>query len=154
MEEVTSPIMRGKDCFGRHFVILKLILNRKNVILQTFFQRYSNNLGDWRGCGHATPIIVGSGNNIDENMFKFIIDLLDRKTIKINDEHNIDSHYKDVEVMVYDEQKWNAAKKIQNQWKLCRYNPKYKMCEKVQLRGLNDIVNEYNENNISCPIKI
>ena len=29
-----------------------------------------------------------------------------------------------------------CAKKIQRAWRLCRYNPEYKMCEKVQLDNL------------------
>ena len=154
MEEVTSPVMQGKDCYGRHFMVIKLILNNKNVILQTFFQRYSDNLGDWRGCGHATQIIVGSGNNIDENMFKFINDLLDNKKIKINEEHNIDSCYHGVEVQIFDEEKWNAAIKIQNHWRLCRWDPKFKMCERVQLRALKEIIDEFSNKNINNSIKV
>lgn len=39
---------------------------------------------------------------------------------------------------------YKAAIIIQKNWRLCRYNPKYKMCEKVQNRNLYIITNEYN----------
>lgn len=34
-----------------------------------------------------------------------------------------------------------AAIKIQQAWRLCRYNPKYKMCESVQIHNLEEICN-------------
>ena len=37
-----------------------------------------------------------------------------------------------------------AVLKIQQAWRLCRYNPKYKMCETVQMNNYEIIVNSYN----------
>ena len=48
--------------------------------------------------------------------------------------------------MLFDEKKWNAVLTIQKNWRICRYNPKYKMCEKVQMRGLYEIKKEYKIN--------
>ena len=45
-------------------------------------------------------------------------------------------------VSLYDEKKENVAKIIQRNWRQCRYNPKYKMCEKIQYSGLVEICND------------
>jgi hypothetical protein len=45
--------------------------------------------------------------------------------------------------MLYDEVKWNAVKIIQNAWRKCRYDPKYKMCERVLFRNMDIINKEY-----------
>lgn len=41
--------------------------------------------------------------------------------------------------------KWTSARILQRAWRLCRYNPNYKMCHKVQLRDMEEIYKEYNE---------
>ena len=51
--EVTEPIMAGVDKLKRNFLVFKLIIYNE-VILQTIFQRYTDDLYTWRGCGHAT----------------------------------------------------------------------------------------------------
>ena len=35
--------------------------------------------------------------------------------------------------------KLKCAKKIQRNWKACRYNPKYNMCSTIQIRQLKDL---------------
>ena len=40
--------------------------------------------------------------------------------------------------------KHKKASIIQKAWRICRYNPKYTMCEKVQLRNLDNIQDEHN----------
>lgn len=49
-----APIMMGIDPYKRRFYCIKYkYKNVKNVV--TIFQRYSNNLTYWRGCGNYNP---------------------------------------------------------------------------------------------------
>ena len=46
--------MCGIDKLKRYFLVMKLIINGR-IYYQTLFQRYSDVIGDWRGCGHHSP---------------------------------------------------------------------------------------------------
>ena len=140
-EEVTSPIMTGYDVFGRKFVVIKfLIEDSGKPIMQTFFQRYSNDYKFWMGCGHATQNLLNTRGGMKPNQFKFINEIMTGKTIEITSD--INSIFPNgLKVSLFNEKEWEAAKKIQNQWRLCRYNPKYKMCEKVQSKNMELILN-------------
>lgn len=150
--EVTSPVMIGVDRFSRQFIVIKFIVNGNTKYMQTFFQRYSNCNYDWRGCGHATPTLFNTcGSGVNDEQWKLIKDVIDGKYVTINEEHryndfifnknkNKNNEYK---IELYDEKKIAATKTIQYYWRLCRYNPKYKMCEKVQTNNLNDILLDY-----------
>ena len=47
------------------------------------------------------------------------------------------------EFMIREYRKYLAAYKIQLMWRKCRYDPSYKMCERVLLNNLKEIENEY-----------
>ena len=51
-EEVTEPVMKGMDLFGRRFVVLKLSIEDTNF-METYFQRYSDCFQN--GCLVVTP---------------------------------------------------------------------------------------------------
>jgi hypothetical protein len=141
-DEVIYPAMSGIDYYNRSFVVIKFIIINKEKepekLMQTFFQRYSYN-NSWMGCGHATPNLIWTDGGIKEAQFEFLNKILNGETLTIPD--NIGSSFSGT-VSLYDEKKWNAAEKIQKQWRLCRYSPQYKMCETVQMRNYETIVNE------------
>jgi len=142
-DEITEPAVMGIDCYARYFIVIKFMINRKGKepekIMQTFFQRYSyQNL--WMGCGHATQNLMWTDGGMKQEQFLFLDRILKGETLEIP--NNINSIYPDGTVSLYDEKKWNAAEKIQKQWRLCRYSPRYKMCETVQMRNYETILNE------------
>ena len=145
MEEVTSPIMWGVDSCRRHFIVLKLMIEGK-IILQTIFHRYSDDEYLWRGCGHGTlnPLLFEPKNRIDTLQITLLLAVMRGETVRITEEHCGWSNYVGKDVCLFDEKKWDAAKVIQKYWIKCRYDPSYKMCEKVQIRKLKDICIKYN----------
>jgi hypothetical protein len=152
MDEVPHSIMCGLDKFKRYFLVMKLIVDGK-IILQTLFQRFTNEVCNWRGCGHFSPngiLLFGSGSNITVETINLILSLLKGETVIIKEEHNPDQNYFiGKKVSVFNQEQWDATIIIQKQWKKCRYNPSFKMCERVQLRNLNDVMEEFGKQTIT-----
>lgn len=141
-KEVTEPVMIGTDRYNRAFIVVKFILNKETKkpikIIQTFFQRYSNdNL--WMGCGHATEHLIKTPGGMKYEQFRFLERIINGETLKLS--NNIYPVFPvNTSVSLYDEKKWNASIVIQKNWRLCRYNPRYKMCEKVQCRNMENLL--------------
>lgn len=143
-DEVTEPSMYGVDCFKREFVVIKFVINKNSKdnkkCMQTFFRRYSDsNL--WMGCGPINSELLWTGGGMRSEDFIFLDDILNGKTVEINE--NLRSQFTGSTVELYNEKEWKAAEIIQKNWKICRYDPTYKMCEKVQTNNLNSILEEY-----------
>ncbi|VVU95382.1 hypothetical protein CPAV1605_1133 [seawater metagenome] len=131
-EEVTQPIMVGRDLFNRAFVVVKMMINDKYPIMQTFFQRYTNgNL--WMGCGHAKAKLIDTGGGMNNIQIKLIADIISGKEVELKDDHKLEYSLKegDKVKLYYDIKKYNAANIIKKYWKECRYNPEYKICRKI-----------------------
>ena len=143
--EITHSIMTGKDMFGRQFIVIKMIID-KNKIMQTFFERhqnlYTNKWGysGWMGCGHATQLLFDTCGGMTKSQYKFIEELVNNKSATITEDIN-PCNKKNIgkKVYIFDEKRWNAAKLIQKNWKIVRYDPKYKMCERVLNRNMDEI---------------
>jgi hypothetical protein len=147
--EVTSSVMCGIDRYSRKFFVVKFIVNGTMKFMQTFFQRYTNCNYNWQACGHATPTLFDTcGIGVNDDQWRLIKDVIEGKQIKIKKEHRFApdfylEHNKNYTIQLYDEKKEKATNTIQKYWRLCRYNPEYKMCEKVQTNNLNEIMVEY-----------
>lgn len=136
--EVTEPAMFGVDKFRRNFVVIKFILNKNSKkpikIMQTFFERYTGG-GMWMGCGHATQYLMFTIGGMKNEQFEFLNQILSGNEMEIP--NDINSNFETgTKVELYDQKK-EAAIKIQRQWRICRYDPIYKMCEKVQCRNFD-----------------
>ena len=143
-EEVTSSIMWGIDRYDRRFIVLKLVVGG-NFVMQTIFQRFTDNYFYWRGCGHGSPnaLLFYSIDNIGEKELTLLLNVMRGETIKITNElHWSREDYLGKDVCLYDEEKWNAVAMIERNWLLCRYDPKYKMCERVLMRNIEDVYAE------------
>ena len=143
-EEVTEPAMTGVDRFRRSFVVIKFIIDEDTPnprkIMQTFFQRYTDGY-KWMACGHATENLMWTTGGMKEEQFSFLDKILKGETLQITED--IGSQFEVGQtISIYDEKLREAVSTIQHYWRLCRYNPKYKMCETVQLRNLDIIINE------------
>ena len=141
-DEVPKNMMKGRDHYGRKFLTMKiggigLDDNKFFRSGQVFFQRYTDSpyiaSADFEGMfiqtfGGATP-----------EQYQLINDLVDRKLIKIKEEHRFNSNKHNVIIANMDYWENSSAKIIQKNWDICRYNPKYTICKKI----LNEQFDEY-----------
>jgi hypothetical protein len=103
IDEVTEPVMWGYDRFNRKFFVLKMII-QDNVILQTFFQRYSGDTLCWMGCGHATDLLFDTAGGTNNTQFLFIKNLLTNKSAIVSEDIRPESQvWIDKEVRLKDE---------------------------------------------------
>ena len=146
-EDFNTSICKGLDISIRPFICLKMIINN-NLLCQTFFQRYNDNFNLWMGAYAGKPDLLETVGGMRDEEKKFIIDLIKNGEAKITEDLrlNYPASVGDT-VYVYCQKKWDAAITLQTHWRKCRYDPTYEMCHKVQLRGLDDILNESKVNN-------
>ena len=141
-DEVEYPVMKGIDVYKRHFIVVKMIVNG-NKIMETYFQRQTNDVNFWMACGHATRGFLDTrGSELIKGQIELLKKVINGENVLIEKKHN--TKYGDFigdYVRLFDEKKENAAKIIQRNWRQCRYNPKYKMCEKIQYGKLVEICN-------------
>ena len=141
--EVTEPVMKGFDIYKRCFIVIKFLVNedkKPHKIMQTFFERYTYNTNLWMGCGHCSKNLLFTDGGMTQKQFEFIEEILKGKTMTI--EEGINSCFKiGSTVKLLNEKEWDAAEIIQKYWRLCRYDPTYTMCKKIQTRNLENILN-------------
>ena len=141
-DEITKPVMKGIDVYKRQFVVIKLKIYEKNIkLMQTFFQRHTNG-SSWMGCGHATSSFIETSGGMNIQQIELLKQIINNQSVEIKVEHRPSFSVSIGEIVsLYDEEKENAAAIIiQKQWLKCRYNPKYKMCEKLQLQDYYEII--------------
>ena len=141
-DEVTSPIIKGVDIYGRFFIVIKLIVDG-NKIMETYFQRFTDNYNHWMACGHATRSFLStSGTGLIKEQVELLKKVMNCETVLIEEKHNTEyGNFIGDYVRLYNEKKEKAATIIQKKWRICRYNPKYTMCQKIQYDGLKKICN-------------
>ena len=139
--DVPYPVMRGIDTYNRPFFVIKFIIDNNYTLMQTFFQRYTNNSQLWHGCGHATMNLIQTTGGMDNEQFKMIEDIINGKVVELKDKHRLTSEdFINSKAQLYYEKKFRkAAIIIQRQWMKCRYDPSYKMCETIQDNNLKEI---------------
>ena len=159
-DELTHPIMKGCDKYGRYFVVVKFIVsvetkNKKKEIrkfVQTFFQRYTGSRC-WMGARvFNCHEIISTVGGINEKQINFLEEILNfeqfktpkagalsyEKGLKFND-------LKIYENTVYiDGRIPKAVKKIENNWYICRYTPCYKMCGDILMKNIESVYKELN----------
>ena len=156
--EIPNNKVKGTDIFGRSFIILKVgIFDIKKGKLektgQVFFQRYAPTylpnpcyFYSWQGASLDGEFLETSGG-ISPAQIKLIGDIVDNKLVKINEEHRgykIKSH--DVKVIAsMDYWEDNAARVIQKNFLICRYNPKYAFCRKILNRQFDEYMDGISE---------
>ena len=137
-KEVKHPIMIGRDTNGRRFIVIKMILNNQKI-MQTYFQRYTNSENLWMGCGCYTRNLFYTSGGINAEQIELVRQIIKGNRPKIQEYHSPEyTHYIGHEVDLFDIQKIRAAIKIQRNWRKCRYDPKYKMCEQVLMNNLKE----------------
>ena len=153
-EEITSPVMKGRDIYGRKFFVIKVIIN--NIIcMQTFFQRYNDIVELWMGAS------VGGYNSLLETVggmkycqVELLKDIIEGKKVKFKEAHRpncslssslgtLSNPVLNKNIILYDEKKWNAANTIKNCWEKSRYDPAYSMCRRIISEKLENIRSDY-----------
>lgn len=134
LEEVKKNIMKGIDKFNRKFITIKVgIMDSKTGKLirkqQVFFQRYSDESG-WMGASLQGEFMETYGG-MTEHQFKLLNDLVDGKTIIIEENHRISNYLNGDIIASMDTYEKKYAKIIQRNYFICRYNPEYKLCKKI-----------------------
>ena len=153
-DEIPINKMKGRDLFGRSFIILKVgIYDIKKRTLkktgQVFFQRYPRtNLThpsyfyNWQGASLDGEFLQ-TGGGINEAQLKLICNIVKNKKIRVKSEHRVckfrDQDRKEIASMDYWED--HAARVIQRQFIKCRYDPKYTICKKIVNRQFNEYLN-------------
>ena len=99
--------------------------------------------------GEPDIVVSNSVNHISEGMKVPNVVFKTRTRVESDDENpfvwkdtTTDDYFKGKKVILCDKNKLNAAIKIQKAFKLCRYNPNYEMCHKIQTKYHQDIINE------------
>jgi hypothetical protein len=135
LKEITHPVMIGNDFFKRKFIIIKAIVYKK-ICVQTFFQRYSDNVDLWMGChvnGDCYNLLETVGG-MKYSQALLIKDIVEGKNVKLEEKHRPCYYLTDSvlnkNVILYEEKKWKAVETIQKHWNIYRYNPTYKLCRK------------------------
>ena len=142
-EEVTEPVMKGMDLFGRRFVVVKMSIENEDInFMETYFQRYSDLFTKWMACGHATRKFINTiGTGLDSDQIDLLKRVINKEEVIIEDIHRPwREYYEGKKVKLYDNKKEKAAIIIQRQWQKCRYDPSYEMCKRVQLNNEKDIM--------------
>ena len=141
--------MTGKDLFGRFFIVIKIIYGGK-TFAQTFFQRYS---GDFETSNCLmmgadvvdAPYFIETDGGINEFQKNKIKDLVEKKFVCIDKETRFRKWYfkKSGDFIFLDCLKFlNAVLKIQKSWRKARYDPSYKLCEKTQIKNLQEVLED------------
>ena len=147
-DQMTSNIMCGVDLYKRNFITINMNIesnsksNKTIELIQTFFERYSDSSHLWMGAGHHGIQLIDTYGGMSNIQFILIQAIIDNKVVKITKEHR-PSQGSFTNKYVCNSNVYNAILKIQRLWRLCRYNPKYKMCERVQMNNLDEIINTH-----------
>lgn len=144
LDELICPVMKGIDLLLRPFIVIKFVIEGQ-IRHQTFFQRYTNNEHFWITSNtFGTIPLMDSYGGMKMNQEEFLKSLIENghKTITYDIYPILESDL-GKQVDLFDEEKWNASIIIQRMWRKCRYNPDYKMCEKVTMHNHFDIEDKF-----------
>jgi len=141
-DEVRKNMMKGKDKHGRKFLTMKIggidLDNNKFFRSgQVFFQRYTDEPYIAGACFEGSFILTTGGTKPAQ--YQLINDLVDGKVIKIKEEHRFYSSKDNVIIANMDYWENKFARIIQKNWFICRYNPRYTVCDRI----LNKQYDEY-----------
>ena len=90
MDNLSEPIMRGKDILGRKFLTVKYIIDTY-VFLDIYLQKSKLIDSDWITCG--TNTLMPYGESLNPAQFVFIESIMRRQPTILTAEHNPKSPY-------------------------------------------------------------
>lgn len=150
-EKINEDITFGSDIQNnRNFLIIRYQIKlRKNKYFkhfQCFFQRNENL---WLS-NQNTIHFINTGYGLTPYQKKLVYDLIDGKIVKLMPSH-FPSMNKHVGKEIATPETWRKKKAvdtIERNWIICRYEPKYKMCEQVLMNNIEEARKEFMETNL------
>ena len=78
LEDVSNNnVMKGKDLYGREFIILVVKVEDVDTpIMTTIFRRFNTPDSDWMACGHATEKFIDTVGGMTDVQRDFIEDIV------------------------------------------------------------------------------
>ncbi len=148
---IKDNAMKGTDQYMRRFFVFKVaVLNKDKkkdpeFLMDTLFQRYTDDLKAWQICGHYMERTLETSGGTSPWQFQFYIDLLTKGKATISKEirPGNENHIGRIAILASKEE-WKAAKIIQKIWRKIRIDPSYYMCKRVQMRDTMDYGTEFN----------
>lgn len=141
-QDVPCPVMKGyyhNGLYMRPFLVVKVIISGKKSV-EVFFKRYPDNNHLWMGCGYLTNMFIETIGGMTLEQFKLVSDIIENRSPILKNYHKVlDNNLIGKKVELFSQIKENASNKIRENWLRCRYNPEYKMCEKVQTNNFKNI---------------
>lgn len=97
--ELKENVMKGRDDFGRPFIVFKAEIIYENSNLNkktftTFFQRYRDDQILWHTCGHNGPIIFDTVGGVNITQLKLLDELFKNGSIELSPDIN----YEDLKI--------------------------------------------------------
>ena len=88
-------------------------------------------------------ILIDTSCGMSKTQLTLVEDIINNKEVIINDDHR--PHLKrfigkKVKLNKYNQEIIDAVKTIQKYWKICRYNPNYELCRKIQMKNEKKII--------------
>ena len=149
-DEVIHPVMRGWDKYKRPFIVIKVLIDKKYKLMQTFFQRYTDDKYPWVGAGCIGNEFLDTCGGMNVDQFIFIKKLIEQylkkdynKNIIIKNEHKTREHYIGNIVKIVDFNELKAYNTICRAWLNCSFNPEYKICQKKQQKIYENLQKNY-----------
>ena len=144
-KEVPKNVMKGIDCYNRKFITLKIGgYNLDNMIFfrtgQVFFERYTRQ--PYLASASFEGMFIETTGGTNPIQYQLINDLVDNKLVKLKDEHRFNSNKYNNIIANMDYWENNAAKIIQKNWIICRYNPNYTVCKNILNKEYDEYSNE------------
>ena len=85
-EEITEPIMRGQDHWGRKFLVIKYIINYL-VYVDIYLQFTTLWENRWIVCGQITPTLFPYKSILTDQQMGFIESIMLGQNIKLKSSH-------------------------------------------------------------------
>ena len=150
------PLVKGIDIYSRPFIVVTVLMKKKvkddkgkfkyieQKYSQTFFQRYNGGKG-WIGAnGGGYREFINTCGYLDEHQINFLKELITQKRSFLE--------YKFRPIIILKEEKEeiflyslkHSVSTIEKNWLIFRYNPEWKLCEKILFKNIEKAEQEYN----------
>ena len=147
-ENLEDDITIGTSIDEREFLVIKYQIESTNKKYlrhtQCFYQAYKKNNGFWIS-NINTISFINTRFGITPYQKNLIERLINGEIVIITPNHYpCETNYIGKRIATLETwKKEKAAKIIQKNWRICRYDPKYKMCETVLMNNIEEAREEY-----------
>ena len=150
-EKLKDDVCLGTDISSKKIFLviqyeIKLHNKKKLKNYQCFMRNLKDENGPWTSNINSIPFI-NTRFGLTAYQKKLISDIIDGKIVTITPNH-FPCENKYIGKKIATPETWRKKKAveiIERNWIICRYEPKYKMCETVLMNNIQEIREEYEE---------